>query len=317
MAWIMKLKNVLFYFSPGFVKKILLQANLNKSVKEAKKRLGVKVPADYLAEIFNSVNIDSDLFVHTSLMEIGKIQGGYKEVVKHLHEQVLLKQHTLLFSALAFKGSSADYLKGIKVFDVRTAPVSMGMINEYYAMLPDAERSLSPTHSVVAVGPRADYYTVNHHLSETPFLENSPYFKIAQNKGKILMFGAGLKHLTLVHIIEDLLDSEFPYKVYSRKKVKIELINKAGVSSFGFFKAHSSFRGIFRDTDVITNPLRLLPTTKIIKLGCSEFILLDARDVVVSLLKTFLAGKTAYGHIRVSKAAKDKVEYWINYFNSL
>jgi len=294
-----------------------MQLNSQKSIKEARKRLNVKVSIEYLTELFESSKINSDLFVHSSLMDIGVIQGGFKEVVKLLNKYVLEQNHTLLFSALAIKGSSKEYLQETDTFDVRSAPVAMGVINEYYANLPEAERSLSPTHSVVAVGLKSVDYTSTHHLSETPFTENSPYFKIAQNKGQILMFGAGLNHLTLVHIIEDLMGKDFPFKVYSRRKYKIELINKSGFQSVGFFKAHNNFLGIFRNLNILTNPLRLLPDTRIFKLGCSEFILLDARDVVVSMLETLRDGKTAYGKVKLTKSAKEKTEYWINYFKSI
>jgi hypothetical protein len=60
-----------------------------------------------------------------------------------------------------------------------------------------------------------------------------------------------------------------------------------------------------------------LPSTKIFKLGCAEYILLDARDVVVSLLETLLDGRTAYGKVKLTKSAKEKTEYWINYFKSI
>jgi len=313
----MKFVNLIFFLSPKYIKNYLRRINETKIIKEAKERLKVKVTNEYLIEIFDSSHINSDLFVHTSIMNIGKIQGGYKEIVKLLNKNILEKNFTLLFSALAFKGSSIDYLKEIKIFDIRKAPVATGVINEYYSQLAIAERSLSPTHSVVAIGLKAEYYTKKHHLSETPFNENSPYFKIAQNKGKILMFGAGLNHLTFIHVIEDLLGSDFPFKVYSGKKYKIELINKTGTHSFGYFKAHNSFMGIFRNTDIITNPLRLLPTTRIFKLGCSEYILLDARDVIVSLLETLQDGKTAYGKVKLTIKAKEKTKYWITYFKSL
>ena len=313
----MKITNFIFYFSPKFIKNYLQQLNSQKSIKEARKRLNVKVSKEYLSELFESSKINGDLFVHSSLMDIGVIQGGFKEVVRLLNKHVLEQNHTLLLSALAIKGSSKEYLQETDTFDVRSAPVAMGVINEYYAKLPEAERSLSPTHSVVAVGPKAGYYTTNHHLSETPFTENSPYFKIAQNKGQILMFGAGLNHLTLIHVIEDLLGNEFPFKVYSGRRYKIELINKSGDRSVGSFRAHNSFLGIFRNINILTNPLRLLPGTRIFKLGCSEFILLDARDVVVSMLETLRDGKTAYGKVKLSESAKEKTEYWINYFKSI
>lgn len=288
-----------------------MQFKQKRLIAAAKERLKLKVSKQYLTELFNSLEIDTDLFVHSSMMEIGKIEGGYKEVVRLLNEHVLEKQHTLLFSALPFKGSSEDYLKKLFVFDISKAPVAMGVINEYYSMLPEAERSLSPTHSVVALGVNAIQYIASHHFSETPFDKNSPYFKIVKNKGKILMFGVGLSHLTLIHVIEDLLGDDFPYRVYSKKKYKIDLIDKYGNQCVGYFKTHDSFKGLFRDTTIITNLLRELPSTKIFPLGCSELILMDAGDVIISLLESLQSGISAYGKVKMSTNGIDKINYWM------
>jgi aminoglycoside N3'-acetyltransferase len=313
----MKIVQFLFYFSPKVIKNIATQMNQKRSITAAKVRLKVKVSKEYLAQVFDTIQIDSDVFVHSSLMHIGKIEGGYKEVVRLLNTKVLDNQHTLLFSALPFKGSSEEFLKGLSVFDISTAAVEMGVVNEYYSMLPNAERSLSPTHSVVAVGPAATDYTAFHHLSETPFDENSPYFKIAAKKGKILMFGAGLSHLTIIHVVEDLLGDDFPFRVYTKKRYQIELINKKGERSRGTFMAHDSFRGLFRDIEPLTKSLRTLPGTVIFPLGCSELILMDAREIIVYLLESLQSGNSAYGKMKLSKKAEDKINYWISYFKSL
>ena len=313
----MLLVRFILYFSPKFLKDKIYRFSQQKKLEKAKQNLKFKVSKTELKSIFDNLKLDSDVFVHSSLMDIGKIEGGYKEVVKLLNSSVLDKNHTLLFSALPYKGSSKDYLKSISNFDVRNAPVEMGVINEYYTTIPESDRSLSPTHSVIAIGSKSKEYTKYHHLSPTPFDENSPYFKLAQNKGKIMFFGAGISHITFIHVIEDLLKNNFPLNVYTKETYPITLVNKEGISIQGEFKAHSSFIGIFRNTDYLINQILKLPNSRSYNLGASKLILLDSKEVMIFLLEALKMGKTIYGKRKISKNAKITIENWISYFKNI
>ncbi len=306
---------IVFFFSPRFIRNFLEKKKLQKMLAIWKERQKVKVSKQYVNELFDNIPFHSDVFIHTSLFNIGKIEGGYKEVVKQLNAGILDKGYTLLCSALAYKGSSEDFLKKKKIFDIRTEPVEMGAINEYYALLPDAKRSMSPTHSVCAVGPKAEYYTQEHHLAVTPFTELSPYFKIAKNKGIFLMFGAELYHLTFVHVLEDLLDKEFRH-VYT-KPYAVQVIDESGKEYSGQFKAHDRFRSIMQRSKMIFNQIRQLPSTRIFPLGCSELVLLDSVDVILCLLNLAKQGESINGHFHVTKECEKKIDYWMNYFEQL
>ena len=306
-----------YFLLPKVIKNIVLLYQQNKTVQKGRIRQKYKVSKQYLNSVFEGLDLDADVFVHSSLMEIGKVEGGYKCLVELLNKNVIQCNHTLLFSALPAKGSSEDYIKSISCFDIRTASVAMGVINDYYSMLPNAVRSMSPTHSVVAVGGNAEYYVNEHHLSEVPFDENSPYFRIVKNNGKILMLGAGLKHLTLIHVVEDLLGSDFPSRIYTKQLFMVDVINKSGNEIKCKFRAHSKYRGLFRDVTEITNKIRLLPSTKILPLGASEIILMDAVDVVISLLLSLKNGVSAYGRCKLSAKGLEKANYWIDYFNKI
>ena len=276
----------------------------------------VKVPENEVNELFGQMALNSDVMIHSSLPDIGNIK--LKHVTASLKRSVLDSGHTVLCPALPIKGSSLEYLRSIKVFDVRTASNAMGTISTYYGRQNGSKRSLSPTHSVVALGARVDFYLGEHHLSETPFTDKSPYFKIIKEGGKILMFGASLKNLTFNHVIEDMIGEElFPVHVYDPERFQIELINEFGEKTTGTFRAHSHRSGRLRDSAEIMDRVRNLTSTHIYSLGCGEVILMDARDVCMCLLLGLQEGLTTMGRRRISEECRQKAGEWINYTRQL
>ena len=267
-------------------------------------------------QLFSRMALDSDVMIHSSLPDIGNIK--LKHVTDNLKKCVLDSGHTILCPALPIKGSSFDYLKSIKEFDVRSAPNAMGTVSSYYGRQENARRSMSPTHSVVALGERSAYYTEEHHLDETPFTEKSPYFRIIVNKGKILMLGASLKNLTFNHVIEDMIGEEtFPVKVYDPRRFEIDLVDESGARNKGHFRAHSHKSGRMRDSVELMEMVRKLPSTGVFPIGCGEVLLLDAKDVCLCLLTHLKEGLTTMGHRRVSEECRKKADTWIEYINRI
>ena len=275
-----------------------------------------KVSREEVDNLFSRMELNSDIMIHSSLPDIGNIK--LKHITDDLKTHVLDKGFTDLCPALPVKGSSLDYLISIKEFDVRTAPNAMGAISCYYGRQKDSKRSLSPTHSVIAYGDKADYYTREHHLSETPFTEKSPYYKLMINNGKILMFGASLKNLTFNHVIEDMIGEEtFPVQVYDPRRFEIDLIDESGIRNRGHFRAHSLKSGRMRDSEELMKIVRNLPSTRILPIGCGEVLVLDAKDVCICLLSQLKNGLTTMGHRHISENCRMKTDYWIDYLHQL
>lgn len=308
-----RLLKLLLYLAPNFVKQLAQARRDKKLIAFGLERQKIRVTKDVLNEAFNNLNLDSDVFVHSSLMHIGRIEGGYKEVVRHLNERVLERGHTLLFSALSYRGSSEAFLKNKRVFDIRLEPVEMGAINAYYASLPMARRSLSPTHSVCAIGPDAVNYTNEHHLSVTPFTQQSPYFKLTKNKGKVLMIGAPMIYLTILHVITDLLEYEV---AYTKKSYPVEVINEEGDKYKGYYKAHDGLRALMRNPTQMLASVKKMPSTKVFPLGGSELILLDSVDMMLCMLEFAKKGFCVDGKF-CAKKYQEKINRWIIYFKSL
>ena len=309
-------KAIAFQLAPKAIKAKVLKYAEDKKLAHWQECFKTKVSKEEVDDLFSHLALDSDVMIHSSLPDIGNIR--LKHITDNLKKYVLDTGHTILCPALPIKGSSLDYLKSINEFDVRTAPNAMGALSCFYGRQEGARRSMSPTHSVVALGAKSTYYTEEHHLDETPFTEKSPYFKLIVNKGKILMFGATLKNFTFNHVLEDLIGEKcFPIRVYDPRRFEIRLIDESGSSLHGRFRAHSRRSSRLHDGLEIMTKVYTLPSSKVIHIGCGEVLMLDAKDVCLCLLKNLKEGLSIYGHRPVFEECRHRADYWIDYIEKL
>lgn len=306
----------LYFLMPPLIQNWLYTYAGNKKMERWKTNVKVKVDKEQVDDIFKTMNIDKDVMVHSSLPDIGNINRD--AVFDNLQKYIIDRGHTILCPAIPIKGSTLEYLKSISEFDVRTAPNAMGVISKYYEKQENAKRSLSPTHSVVAYGDQATYYTKDHHHDETPFAENSPYFKLLLKGGKILIFGGGFR-LTFAHVIDDMIgEKDFPVQVYDSRRFCIEVIDEKGEGQKCVFRAHSYKTGLLMDMAAMSNKIMHLSSTQVYHLGCSDVILLDARAVALCMLQELKLGFTIYhGRRRVSEDCRKKADNWIEYIKQL
>ncbi|TLX13029.1 aminoglycoside 3-N-acetyltransferase [Rhizobium sp. MHM7A] len=80
-----------------------------------------------------------------------------------------------------------------------------GIFPEFLRTRPGARRSGNPGASVAAIGARADWLTADHPL-DYGYGEGSPLAKLVEAGGKVLMAGAPLDTMTLLHHAEHLAD---------------------------------------------------------------------------------------------------------------
>lgn len=141
------------------------------------------------------------VMVHASLRKVGPVTGGALVVVQ------------ALLDALGPEGTLAAYLDietfyeddetEIPVFDKRIAPAARdhGILHETIRTWPGAIRSDHPDAGVAAIGKQAAWITANHPF-QYGYGEGSPLEKIVQANGKVLMLGAPLDTITLLHYAE-------------------------------------------------------------------------------------------------------------------
>lgn len=147
------------------------------------------------------------VLVHSSLSGLGWVEGGADAVIDALVETVG-PAGTVLLPTLT--GTPDDGPEHPPVIDLAATPCWTGTIPETARLRPDAIRSIHPTHSVSAIGARASLYTTGHERSRTPCDAHSPYVRLMEEGGKILLLG-GVTHEsnTTLHALEEM--ANVPY----------------------------------------------------------------------------------------------------------
>ena len=300
-----------WYLTPKWLKeKVIARHETKKAMREMETFHRYKVSEQDVRDAMEKLHIQGDVMIHSSLVEIGNVQGRHKPFVKYLQEHVLDAGDTLMAIAIPIKGSTSDYLHSITRFD-KDAPIGMGVMSTYYAKQEGTERSLSPTHSVVAIGPRAEEYTAEHHLDKTPFTEKSPYYMLLEHNGSVLMIGAGISHMTLTHIVEDLLGDLYPKRVYDCKSHAVDIYKNGTCIYHGQYYAHSPWMSAWRSDSHYIDCVKALPSTRIIKLGAAELAYINARDAVICELEELKKGNSIYGWCRINRQTQDAIDKWI------
>jgi aminoglycoside 3-N-acetyltransferase len=141
------------------------------------------------------------VLVHSSLSSLGYVEGGAEAVIDALIEAVGT-EGTVLVPTLT--GSEALNAENPPVYDPAATPCWTGRIPEAFCLRPQAVRSLHPTHSVAAIGARARELTAGHEHSVTPCGPDSPYGRLAQIGGYILLLGVTHHSNTSFHLVEEI-----------------------------------------------------------------------------------------------------------------
>lgn len=129
---------------------------------------------------------------------------------------VIGNEGTLVMMSMAYGSSTAAYLASSPKFDVRRTPSKMGIVSEVLRRRRGALRSLSATHPVVALGPKAAWLIEGHEACAYPCGPGSPFEKLCERGAKMIFFDLHLPFLgfTFVHYIEHQLRERLPFQLY-------------------------------------------------------------------------------------------------------
>jgi aminoglycoside 3-N-acetyltransferase len=171
------------------------------------------------------------LMLHASLSSIGNVIGGADSVVLALQE-VLGPDGTLVALASWDNAPPDDdsgwpeavreaYLRDPPAFDplVSACARYVGRLPERLRTWPGAIRSDHPEASFVALGGSAEWLTEDQPTNH-PYGPGSPLAKVLEAKGSILMLGAPLETITMLHHAEELADVPNKRSVHYAAPVK-------------------------------------------------------------------------------------------------
>ncbi len=306
------IKRLIAFYLPKKYRKKLQEKGLRQTLTTYKKIAKEnKISREEILGIFNQINVNSDVLLHTSEMNIGKFLFPKGDLIQILSEKVNLKENTLIVASLSLSESMYDYIvrNGNRSYNVKESPIATGIINELFAHEKDAVRSLHPTHSAIAIGPRSKYYTDGHELDDTPFGQHSPWWKIIEQGGKLLMLGAP-KNFTSIHAVEDAIGEEYPWKVYLRKKYAFDVTGYNNEHITVYTKCHNPLTTLARDGEIMDcfiSDLRAKGFWESYPIGASEIALVDAKGFALTYLDWVDNGNSLYGRHCVSKSLHNKI----------
>ncbi len=214
------------------------------------------------------------LLVHSSFKALGQVPGGAETVIQRLLA-ALGANGTLLMPALTYETVRSNN----PIFNLHTTPSCVGIIPETFRLREGTRRSLHPTHSVCGVGPLAEELLALHAQDTTPVGPNSPFRRIADFDGQILMLGCGLLPNTAMHGIEEM--AAVPYVL--KEPMVYTLFDEQGQKIEKAYQPHN-FKDLSQRYDRVAEvlPEPDLRTGKVLAATC---YLLDTRALQETALK--------------------------------
>lgn len=223
----------------------------------------------------------SAVLVHMSMRSIGRVEGGAPTVIAALREAVG-SEGTVLFPTLT--GNPSCSPDNPPCFDARSTPSPhMGVVAETARQMPEAVRSLSPTHSVAAIGAQARWLCEGHRFSPTPCGPGSPYERLGEIGGKILLIGVSHQCNTSLHMVEE--EAGLDYHMLAGSGAT-QVIDLDGVPHQVLARFHRY--GVDRDFDRIVPLLQANGAETVGRIGQAVARLVDAaamRRLVLEALR--------------------------------
>lgn len=221
------------------------------------------------------------VMVHSSYNNFEGFTGKPTDVINAL-EMVIGPEGTLLMPTMPFSGTAVDFVRKGKPLDILRTPSRMGFLTELFRRMPDVVRSAHPTHPVAVWGSLSETMIKDHHLSASPCGTDSPFGKLLEHNGRLLFLGTGLGVLTFLHTIEEILEPDMPFSVFTEEIFDLTCIVKPGVE----LKTRTRLYDPEVSRTHKRNPFKLIPELKKLgkwkqmRLGRLDAILINAQDVL-------------------------------------
>lgn len=146
------------------------------------------------------------LMVHAGLRSVGRVLGGADTVIAALRDAIGPGGTLLAYADWQDDPEALTDLavrQDVPPFDVMTSRANRdyGAFAEMLRTTPGALRSANPGASCVAIGQRAEFFVADHAMN-FGYGPDSPFGELVAAEGKVLMLGAPLDTMTLLHHAE-------------------------------------------------------------------------------------------------------------------
>jgi aminoglycoside N3'-acetyltransferase len=137
-------------------------------------------------------------------------------------------QGTILMATDSISNGWEFYMRK-DVFDPQNDPSIRGVISEVFRRRKDVVRSEHPINNLTGWGQRA-HALLDNHINSAPYTmdKNSPWYKLVETGGKVVLLGKGFEGNSLLHLTEYIYPEEFPRVVFLKKPVPIRAKGPTG-----------------------------------------------------------------------------------------
>jgi len=254
-----------------------VKRQLKRMVRAYHRMLFAFTPADLQRALRQlGVGPGDVLMVHSAFDSFLGFQGGPVDVIRTLQE-VIGAGGTLTMPTLPFRGTAVEYALGDPVFDVRQTPSRMGLITEMFRRSPGVVRSIHPTHSVAAWGASAHAIIAGHERAETPCGRLTPYGRLLDHDGKILLMGVSPSTMTFCYFVAEELEPRLSIPVLTREAYPMRW--KDGDGTVRISNVRLFARGLDHDLSPLVAELKRRKQWRQRRVGPLPLALLRARDV--------------------------------------
>jgi aminoglycoside 3-N-acetyltransferase len=201
---------------------------------------------------------------------------------------------TLVMTSMAYTSSTADYLEANPTFDVRRTPSQMGIITEIFRRRRDVVRSLSATHPILALGPRAAWLADGHERCAYPCGPGSPFERMLEADARMLFFDLPFFGFTFVHYIEHQIQDRLPFPLYEREPRRTRAVGYDGRVHEGECYVFSREASDRRSVEVITGEMRREGTASWKWIGNTQIVVAKMSDALATGLRLAAAGRVPF-----------------------
>lgn len=187
------------------------------------------------------------VLVHSSLSSFGRVRGGANTLIDALLGTVG-PQGTVMMPAFG----STD-----AVFDAEKSETTLGAVPRAFWKRAEAVRSRHPLASVAAIGAEADALVRHHEKAATAHGHGTPFHRLYELRGKVLLLGVDQDRSTFLHTAEAL--ARLPYLRPHKARFK-DAQGKTRTRTWKFFPGpHRDFIGLqaWLDAEGLTRKLKI------------------------------------------------------------
>ena len=237
------------------------QAITRRAIADALARLGV-----------GSGNV---LLVHSSLSRLGRVDGGPDAVIDALLEMVGHEGLVIVptFTRCRLDPGSAEPAPEAYDPAATSCRPRTGVVPDTFWRRPEARRSRHPTHSLAAIGARADEFVAGG--ERRTFDPAGPFGRYARWGGRALFLGAGLGSNTTCHCAEDWMGMPFLTKeraLVRGRGGRAETVELTGCPS--------GCRSFYGGGGAVREAFERAAALRTVMLNRAELRLIAARDVL-------------------------------------